>query len=226
MESMILKIEAHILTILQVTTMTTDVVIRYAENINKKNEITDFNLFSISGKDISAVSWELPNVPLKNFGEGLLREMVKNYSSGLSDEVIYTFVVLSAEQPDNAIVNHRKTWGLLNVRGVKVNGVDERKDLIVKGNEGLILSGLGSVNLNSAGVIESLINSGEKVFFSTIQPTNVNMTDSIPRQITEWMSNIWINNGVVFFALGRYDEPDCEIVALGQKRNLQKLQYT
>jgi len=206
--------------------MTTDVVIRYAEDINEKNEITDFNLFSISGKDISAVSWELPNVPLKNFGEGLLRRMVKNYSSGLSDEVIYTFVVLSAEQPDNAIVNHRKTWGLLNVRGVKVNGVGERKGLIVKGNEGLILSGLGSVNLNSAGVIESLINSGEKVFFSTIQPTNVNMTDSIPRQITEWMSNIWINNGVVFFALGRYDEPDCEIVALGQKRNLQKLQYT
>lgn len=206
--------------------MTTDVFIRYAEDINEKNEITDFNLFSISGKDISAVSWELPNAPLKNFGEGLLRGMVKNYSSGLSDETIYTFVVLSAEQPDNAIVNHRKTWGLLNVRGVKVNGVCERKDLIVKGNEGLILSGLGSVKLNSVGVIESLINSGEKVFFSTIQSTNVNMTDSIPRQITEWMSNIWINNGVVFFALGRYDEPDCEIVALGQKRNLQKLKYT
>jgi len=223
---MILKIEAQILTILQVTTMTTDVVIRYAEDINEKNEITDFNLFSISGKDISAVSWELPNAPLKNFGEGLLREMAKNYSSDLSDEDIYTLVVLSAEQPDSAIVNHRKTWGILNVSGVKVNEVSERKDFIVKGSEGLILSGLGSVKLNSVGVIESLINSGEKVFFSTIQSTNVNMTASIPRQITEWMSNIWINNGVVFFALGRYDEPDCEIVALGQKRNLQKLKYT
>lgn len=54
--------------------MTTDVVIRYAEDINEKNEITDFNLFSISGKGISAVSWELPNAPLKKFGEGLLKK--------------------------------------------------------------------------------------------------------------------------------------------------------
>jgi len=206
--------------------MTIDFVIRYADDINEKNEITDFNLFSISGKGISAVSWELPNAPLKTFGEGLLKKMVGNYSSGVSDENIYTFVVLSAEQPDSAIVNHRKAWGLLKVRGVKVDGVGEKKDFIVKGREGLILSGLGSVESNSLGVIESLINSGEKVFFSTIPSSNVNMTASIPRQITEWMSNIWVNNGVVFFALGRYDEPNCEIVALGQKINLQKLMYT
>lgn len=206
--------------------MTTDVVIRYAEDINEKNEITNFNLYSISGKGISAVSWELPNAPLRKFGESLLKKMVGNYSSDVSDEKIYTFVVLSPEQPDNVIVNHRKTWGLLKVRGVEVDGVVEKKDLIVKGSEGSILSGLGAVKSNSPGVIQSLINTSEHVFFSTIPSNNLNMTASIPSQIKEWMNNIWINNGVVFFALGRYDEPDCEIVALSQKRNLQKLKHT
>src|SRR5471030_1716369 len=102
---MIFRIVAHILMILKRTTMTTDIVIRYAEDINHENEIANFQRYTIRGNSISAVSWELPGIPRRKGGEYLLKKMTERILLGSKAAMLHVMVELSATQPDNAIVN-------------------------------------------------------------------------------------------------------------------------
>jgi len=203
--------------------MTTNIVIRYAESIDRINSIANFDKYSIRGSDISAISWELPGNSRSKAGEHLLKMMAEkivpeNYSGGL-----HVMVQLSSVQPDNAIVNYKKTWGLLKSSGVETDKIEGKSDILIKGKDGLILLGEGEISLSSQGVIKSLYNSEINVYFALFTNGQENSHLLTNDSLSEWMSSVWKNDGVIFILLGHFDEKDCEIVALGKIEKLKPL---
>lgn len=195
--------------------MITDIVIRYAENINYENKLADFLRYSIHGDSVAAVSWELPGEPRRKGGEYLLKKMAEKIHSDVNSGILHVMIELSGEQPDNAIVNYKKTWGLLKSRGIRVDDITDKKDFIRKGENGLILSCYGTVDLLSDGVIQSLFNCEEKVYFSLFSP-KYKWTPN-ENSLSGWMESVWEINGIVFMLMGYFDEKDCELVALGRQ---------
>ncbi|MDW8846757.1 hypothetical protein SD961_12795 [Erwinia sp. MMLR14_017] len=200
--------------------MTTNYVRRYAENISIKNDICDFSDLIPEINGISAVSWELPNCSRREFGERLLKDI---YTVVTDDDFIHVMVQLVPEQPDNAIVNYKKTWGLIGSSGIKVDNFQDKKSFIDKGCKGLILAGTCCIASSLCCEIQKLINSQEKLFFSNLSP-NLSEADapSVGR-LTKWIENILHNDGIIFFLLGRFDENDSEVVAIGNKIALKKI---
>ncbi|WP_350307502.1 hypothetical protein [Photorhabdus viridis] len=43
------------------------------------------------------------------------------------------------------------------------------------------------------------------------------------RHISDWANFIWQHNGIVLMILGAFDDPGCEIVALGRNENIFSL---
>lgn len=203
--------------------MTTNVLVRYAETIDRENAIANFDKYSIKSSDISAISWELPGNSRRESGEHLLKMMAKKIFPENNPGELYVMVQLSSEQPDNVIVNYKKTWGLMKSCGVEIDKIKERSDIIIKSKDGLTLLGTGKINLNSHGVIKSLYNNEIKVYFAlfkTDQEYIINLSNS---SLSEWMDSVWNNNGLIFILLGHFDEKDCEVVALGKHEKLNSL---
>lgn len=202
--------------------MTTNYIKRYAENINVKNDICDFEdlLSDING--VSAISWELPNYPRREFGAFLLREM---YSAVTDCELnsYHVMVQLVPEQPDTAIVNYKKTWGLIENYGMKLDYFQDRLSFIDKGSRGLILTGTCRIDCSIRSEIQQLINSEEKLYFSNLPPDLSDAGEPQSRRLIKWIEYILHNNGVILFLLGRFDEKDSEVVAIGKKKVLKKI---
>lgn len=207
------------------TTMITDIVVRYADNISVGNEIANFRRLSINGENISAVSWELPGVPRRKAGECLLKNIVTVLRPPHSLGELYVRVELSSEQPDNAIVNYKKTWGLLKSFGVHIDDIENKSNFTTKSQNGLILSATGVIDLQSKGIIESLINCEVKAYFSLCDSKSICDDLLSNNSQDEWMNLMWKHNGIVFILLGHFDEKDCEIVALGHEPQLKPLRH-
>ncbi|WON77124.1 hypothetical protein [Serratia sp. UGAL515B_01] len=202
--------------------MTINYVKRYAENINIKNDICDFSDLIPEMNGISAVSWELPNFSRREFGARLLKEMYSAVTDG-SFDCTHVMIQLVPEQPDTAIVNYKKTWGLIGSSGIKVDDFQDKISFIDKGRQGLILTGTCRIVSSLCSDLQKLINSEEKLFFSNIPPNLSDPDTSQAGRLTKWIENILYNDGVVFFLLGRFDENDSEVVAIGKSVALEKL---
>lgn len=205
--------------------MITDKVIRFANNISTGKEIANFKRLLIGGENISAVSWELPGAPRRNAGEYLLKIMSSTLCTPNSTGKLYVRVELSSEQPDNAIVNYKKTWGLLKSFGVHIDGIENKSNFIQKGQDGLILSATGVLDLQSQGIIESLFNCEVKTYFSLCDSKIIHDDQLRNNSQGEWMNLLWRHHGIIFILLGHFDEKDCEIVALGHHSQLKPLRY-
>jgi len=193
--------------------MTTNYIKRYSENLNIKNNITNFNEILASVEGISAVSWEFLGHSRREFGEKILKDMY----GIINNDNINVMVQLSPEQPDTAMVNYKKTWGIIGDSGVNLDNITEKKSFIDMGRNGLILTGVGSIPITVEGNIQKLINSERELFFSNISPCfDFDSSLNIGR-LNQWIRNILINNGIVFYLLGYFDEVDSEVVALGRK---------
>ncbi|WP_345831217.1 hypothetical protein AAGR22_08030 [Erwinia sp. HDF1-3R] len=204
--------------------MITNIVYRYAENISSPNEIANFDArYSIKGPGISAVSWEIESQTRREGSEALLKVMLKKLLPCHEIEKITLRVIveLSATQPDNAVVNHKKLWGLLKDRGIQTEDILDKVNFIRKGMDGLILSGIGTINLAKKGLINSLINIEKNVYFSIDE--NKKNTIHYEMDKSNWMNETWKNGGIIFFPLGFFDEPSCEVVAMGNKKDIMYL---
>lgn len=202
--------------------MTINYVKRYADKLSEKNDITNFNASFSSLEGISAVSWESPGCSRREYGEKLLKDMFASTTDNRSDH-IYVIVQLVPEQPDTAIVNYKKTWGLIKNSGVSTDSFSDKKSYIDKGSKGLVLTGVGCIPYAVNNEMQKLINCEEKLFFSNIAPDlNVEVNTHTDR-LTQWIYNIFSNDGVVFFLLGSFNEMDSEVVALGSKSALKKI---
>jgi hypothetical protein len=206
----------------EVIIMTTNYVKRYAENINIKNDICDLSGLLPGMNEIAAVSWELPNCSRKEFGAFLLNEMFSTITDGELN-CYHVMVELVPEQPDTAIVNYKKTWGLIENSGVKLESFQDKSSFIDKGSRGLILTGTCRISCSLHGEIQQLINTEEKLFFSNLSPDLSISFESQPKRLIKWIENILHNNGVVFFMLGQFDENDSEVVAIGKRIVLEKI---
>jgi hypothetical protein len=216
------KIEAHILMMKKVIIMTTNYVKRYAENISIKNDICDLSSLLPGIDEISAVSWELPNCSRREFGAFLLNEMYSTVTGG-ELSCYHVMVQLVPEQPDTAIVNYKKTWGLIENSGVKLECFQDKSSFIDKGGRGLILTGTCRISCSLYGEVQQLINAEEKLFFSNLSPDLSDSCEPQPKRLIKWIENILHNDGVVFFLLGRFDENDSEVVAIGKRIVLEKI---
>lgn len=202
--------------------MITNYLRRYAENINVKNEICNFSNLLPDMNGISAVSWELPNCSRREFGAVLLKEM---YSTFIDDEwdCYHVMVQLVPEQPDNAIVNYKKTWGMIENSGVETEHFEDKSSFIDKVSHGLILTGTCRISRSIPAQIQQLINAEEKVFFSNLPPDLSDTGEPQSGRLIKWIENILHKNGVVFFLLGRFDEIDSEVVAIGKRTVLERI---
>lgn len=202
--------------------MTINYVRRYVEDIKSKNDIYDFSGLIPEMNGISAVSWELPNCPRREFGARLLKEIYSSITDNGSD-CTHVMVQLVPEQTDTAIVNYKKTWGLIGSSGIKLDDFQDKSSFIDKGDKGLILTGYCRVVNSLCSELQELINAEERLFFSNIEPDLSDTDTSQNGRLTKWIENILNNDGVVFFLLGRFDENDSEVVAIGKRIALEKI---
>ncbi|MBT0731138.1 hypothetical protein [Rosenbergiella nectarea] len=202
--------------------MTISHVKRYAEDISVKNEIYNFNELLPNVVGLSAISWEWPGYSRRKHGEQLLKEMYIAINNNISDG-IHSMMQLVPEQPDTKIVNYKKTWGLIKNSGVQIDLFLKKESFIDSGISGLVLTGYGYIPTALEGEVQKLIDLEEKIFFSTIPPKLD--VDVFPQEkrLIKWLHIIFNNDGIVLFILGRFDENDAEVVAVGRKSVIDKI---
>jgi len=203
--------------------MITNIVVRHALNIHKENEIANFsNRYGISSNNVSAISWEASNSRRNISAENLIKDMIIKLDESNSKYTM-TFIELSSLQPKSAIIKYKKTWGLLDERGVNCNSIKSKKNYSIDFNDGLALFASGIVNLKSEGVFQSLMNTNDNVYFSVTDevPMSLQHPEYINKQ--HWMEDVWGNDGVILMPLGYADDSSCEIVALGKDKELEVL---
>lgn len=202
--------------------MNVNYVKRYAKDINVKNDICKFDGILPSEVGVSAVSWEWHGYSRREYGGELLKEMFAVLTDNNNDK-IHLMVQLVPEQPNTAIVNYKKTWGLIESSGVKIDGFLDKKSFIDKGNEGLVLTGYCCTISSLVSDVQRLINAEERIYFSNCPPDLSNVDTPPEGRITKWIKDILHNDGVIFFLLGRFDESDSEVVAIGKELPLRKI---
>lgn len=196
--------------------MISNLIIRQAKDISRANEIANFSArYGVNYNGISAVSWENPHSSRRESGAFLLRELVRKINPACLN--IQVMVELSAEQPDNVIVNYKKTWGLLKDDGINVDEITDKVNFERRGKVGLILSATGSICIFKDDVVSGLINNIDKLYFAI--GDNVSKCSSVSNS-EDWMKCVWDNDGVIFMLLGYFDEPTCEVVAMGNASTL------
>ncbi|MEJ1268546.1 hypothetical protein WDV93_20675 [Pantoea ananatis] len=99
--------------------MITDITIRYASNISFKMKLPILIHSGVAGENISAVSWEIKNMKRSDGTLTIIKEMVKKLSTSADIETIYIYIQLSGKQPDTRLIRYKKTWGLLEVKGLQ-----------------------------------------------------------------------------------------------------------
>ncbi|AIR62535.1 hypothetical protein LH23_18295 [Cedecea neteri] len=216
------RIEVRILMMKKIITINTNYVKRYAKNINDKNDICNFDGLLPAVDGISAVSWEWHGYSRREYGGELLKKIFSTLTDNDSDN-IHLMVQLSPEQPNTAIVNYKKTWGLIESSGVKTDVFWGKKSFIDKGNKDLVLTGVCCADSCIASDIQKLINVDEKLFFSNLSPDLIDTHVSVRGRMEKWIENILHNDGVIFFLLGRFDESDSEVVAIGKEFTLRNI---
>ncbi|MBB3306758.1 MULTISPECIES: hypothetical protein [unclassified Enterobacter] len=205
--------------------MITDVIVRHATDIQEKNEIANFSTrYNVFLKNTSAISWELLEFTRSKGAEVLLKEMVSKLMNFHLNSLL-VFVEFSAPQPKNAVVKHKKTWGLLEERGVNSTMIKNKKNYSFDFEGGLKLIGFGEIDIQNNNVIESLIKSNEDVFFALANKKSTLLQGDIDYDInkSKWMEEIIERDGIIFFPLGYNDDTSCEIVALGKSKNIHPL---
>ncbi|CAK6490127.1 hypothetical protein PANNVG_00808 [Pantoea sp. Nvir] len=204
--------------------MVANVFSRFAEDISTANDIANFyGRYSIEGENVSAVSWALTKQARREGSEELLKMMIMKLLSvdKLEGVKLRVVVEISALQPDSTIVNHKKLWGLLKDRGINVDKVSHKVSFLQKQNDGLRISGAGMIDLSQKGLISRLVNTELNVYFSISRYDPKEIDYGKGRYY--WMNETWREGGVIFFALGFFDEPSCEIVAMGNRKELRNL---
>ncbi|QGX91126.1 hypothetical protein EFZ10_05480 [Tatumella sp. TA1] len=202
--------------------MTISHVKRYAEDISVKNDIYNFNELFPNVVGLSAISWEWPGYSRRKYGELLLKEMYITINNNISDG-IHSMVQLVPEQPNTKIVNYKKVWGFIKNSGVQIDLFLKNESFADSGISGLVLTGYGYIPTALEGEFQKLINLEDKLFFSTILPKLD--VDVVPQEkrLIKWLHSIFNNNGIVLFILGRFDENDAEVVAVGRKSVIDKI---
>ena len=201
--------------------MTINIVTRYAEDISMENGICNFDKLFPNAVGLSAISWEWPGYSRRNYGEKLLKEMYLTINKSVSNN-IHLMVQLVPEQPNTAMVNYKKTWGLIKDSGVEIGVFLEKKNFIDNGMSGLVLTGLGSIPTSQHGEFQKMINLEEKLFFSNIAPAfDVDVVTQDSR-LTKWLQSIFDREGIIFFLLGFFDDNNAEVVAVGRKSIIDK----
>lgn len=205
--------------------MTINYVKRFVKDVNIENDICNFSKFIPELHGVSAMSWEFPNMSRRQFGAQLLKEIYYNVTGDFLYNT-YVLLQLTPEQPDNTIVRYKKTWGLVEGSGIKLDDYKEHKSFIDKGNNGLVLTGICRIKEKICNSLQELINSEENLFFSDITPLRSNEELHSNSRMDIWLKEILNNNGFVFFLLGRFDEKDAEIVVVSKHPKLKMLYKT
>ena len=216
------RIGGRILMMKKVIIMTTNYIKRYAKDINTKNDISNFDELFPSVGGVSAVSWEWRGYSRREYGEKLLKRMYTAITNNSSDN-IHLMVELVPEQPNTAIVNYKKTWGLIRGAGINIEDFWDKRSFIDKGKKGLVLTGTCCAVSSHYSEIQKLINAEEKLFFSNLPPDLSDTDAPQTERLTKWIKKILQNDGVIFFLLGRFDEHDSEVVAIGKMSVLKKI---
>lgn len=203
--------------------MTTDVVIRYAKNIQKPNEIANFNRrYGITSSNIAAISWEKPHVSRRNYSVQLLKSMIAKLANG-NDVKLFVMIELSAKQPKSAVVRHKKTWGLLSGDGLFSASIANKQDFLLDVGDGLVLSGIANIDIADDDVLRILLNRDDYVYFTLLKKDVPVFFPEGKLNRKSWVEFVWKNNGVVIFPMGYTDENTCEIVAMGHAYDISPL---
>lgn len=178
--------------------MTTNMIVRIAESIAIKNEITDFQLkYSISDNKISAISFEIPSGNIKTLGANLLEKIIlANFSDG---NKIINFIAKLIPQPDNKIIRYKGLWKLLKITDLD-SILDKRTFLLQHGNKVIPVGG-GRVDLNNKPIIDELILNSDELYFYIGCKVDDNM---ICNDFKSLVSSVVDGGGFVFFFLGIY----------------------
>lgn len=149
--------------------MTTDVIVRYASNINFENEITDFHWLGISGAKISAISWELKNIKRVHGISYLTKQMINKLSGNNDSKTIHLYIQFD-HVPDNRIIRYKKAWGLIKGAGHDVDFMSGKHDIISSNTEGLSLSAIAYFHSNLLTQLNYMISQENKIFFAYSDP--------------------------------------------------------
>ncbi len=206
-------------------TMTTDMIVRYATDICKNNDITNFSSLFITEMNIEAVSWELLDLNRERGFVPLFTKMVETLEIYDDRSSIYLYIELSGVQPDTSITRYKQAWGLLKSRGNDTEFALKKQNVMVQSSRGLTLSGLCHFYLSDLKTAAKLVLTEKKTYLALIPDENIYERLDITqiRHISDWANFIWQHNGIVLMILGAFDDLGCEIVALGRNENIFSL---
>ncbi|MDU8925684.1 hypothetical protein RYD26_12425 [Pasteurellaceae bacterium LIM206] len=198
--------------------MITNFIIRKAEDITIKNEITDFSQFFFYKKNISAISFEIPNEPLIEFSEKLFKQLVNKI--GVADNI--NMIAQLYPQPNNRIIRYKNFWGILRDNKVNTEAFSNKSELLLEKDNRLIVSGIGKINMKFEKIIPDLLLVTRKLYFYTFLD-NYEFNSNLFSGFEENVVSIISKGGLIFFFLGDLYQDSCEIVVLSKITQLNKV---
>lgn len=204
--------------------MTTNVILRKAIDVRKKNEIANFDELGIYDQPASAISIELINYRSFDNKSKFLTNIISRVFQ--NEKKIFFFISLNG-QPDNRIIRYKKGWGLIKSRG-NFELVENKEELMKENNGKLDFLLLGEVCVNDIFSINEILNLGETVFFLIKKNKfELDAEKKFVNDVTDpnsWIKhNIVLGNTIVFFLDSYFDESSCEVVFMSNDQSILTL---
>jgi len=209
----------------QVTTLTIDIEVTSTNDVSKKNDVYNIrNSDLLKDEIIAASSWISFSTCRNEARSKILRLIFKQAMNKTPKYNFWCFIGNSTWQDDTRIVRHRKLWKALHARGIDISHCMDSHEEVIEGDGKLRFFG---AKLFSELSIKSVISAieEERCSYLVFLPESISLE---PALLKGW--NVYNgfdedllkftldNEGVIFKAVGEYDDPDSGFVGLGSPR--------
>lgn len=206
-------------------TTISSIQVERAADLSVENPVMNFRGAQLSPDvSIAGANWLLAGLPPLEALHSVLGCLLRLISTKMPTHKCWLIIGSSAWQPKSRLVNHRKLWGALTVRGIEIPG-DNRMQYTQEGGGGK-LKFFGAVQIS-----EFSVNAVTQALFEELCAYIVVLPDGCsPRALLEigWsgrlsddfalLERVSEADGLLLRRIGEFDDEEWGLVAVGKPR--------
>jgi len=210
--------------------MTTDIKIDFCLDVSKENEVFHFDKDRLPPKYIIAgISWVKDYESRTKTRSDILRHIVSLLNDKFSNINIWYFTGHSLWQCDSRILRYYGLWGGLKAQGVMIDQFSELHEKLIECDGKLKFFGAAKIADQSIESVAEAI-AQKSCSYVVVLPQNTDIKEtlrkgwhsdySFDKQLIEYVIK---NNGLLFKAVGEFDDLETGFVGLASPDLITKL---
>ncbi|MBV1882726.1 MAG: hypothetical protein KUG82_13895 [Pseudomonadales bacterium] len=210
--------------------MTTDIELVSTMDVSKENEAYNISEEKLpENTKIAAGSWLSSSGSHYQARLSVLRLIFSLIISKIPKFRFWYFIGDSTWQDDTRVVRHKRLWKALSSRGIEVGHSNETFEELIVSDGMLRFFGAKSISeLSIESVVKALSEERCSYFLALPQDTDIKVALHLGWDVHDGFDKGLLrfsveNGGLLFKAIGEFDDPESGFVGLGEPELVQKL---